>query len=112
MSGFAIVQCPLCLAVNIAWPGEPPGPRKNRCSAHALSGRAGQGGNYHYRYSDSWRAPQHGTKPCLFPLTDSAGEIVPAYPLAEYIKATRGDFDPEELRRAILSYAASLGRLV
>jgi hypothetical protein len=98
-------RCPLCGAVNIVHPGEPPHTGfdfRNRCQAHALTGMHGASGAFSQtHYATSWWNPKRSdSKSCGFPLASATGEILP-FDYERFKAFCRDDFDPQALERLV-----------
>ncbi len=101
-------RCPLCHAVNIVHPGEPPSQAlaesRNRCVARALTGKAGQGNTHRVRFDTSYWSPERGSDLCLFPLTSEQGDVLPATPVSFFRAFCQKDFSVRELTERVLAF--------
>jgi hypothetical protein len=108
MDTLNLHRCPLCRAVGVIHPGEPPSNKMhnyyNRCIGHALTGFPGSGGIRNSRTENSWYGcASNGSSLCGFPMTTDAGiEIVDGINQQEYMDFTRKPFSVQALRTLIL----------
>lgn len=96
-----ITICPVCNSPKVYQPGLPPAKRStnwtNRCTSSELTGDPGCPANK-TRGKDSWWPPKrHPGRKCRAPLTNQAGEPIPAIDWLEFVRLTRDKFDVEAL---------------
>ena len=103
-------RCPLCRTIQIVHPGLPPGPPPydylNRCSAPALSGKAGHNTRHYALVEDGgyFLPKRKASGTCGFPLTAQDGTVLPLPPFSWFMERTCRDFSVAALTRDVWSW--------